>query len=409
MKEVSIAEYNRVQIPQSDVSDEDLQYLAQLQQRHCINCNLSPQGDVDIESTAYVGIVQLSKLRLEIVPKIEGPDWSILLIHMLSRVYGIRHLDKLKATAFSSQSSILENFARYFLEAVNQLVSKGIRLGYTRERACTNAVRGRVLLKELYNPHFLFEGKIRCEFELLSEDRLENRIVRTALDRVSWLHLGHNLQTSMRYIAGLFEGVTINQSIVGNSVDDVVFTRLNEHYRQVLAISRLILDRMFIAFSRGGTPFYSFLIDMNELFERYIVTMLSDHFGTSYRLKPHPHFRIEGEPQNTIGSITLEPDFIVYGLRGPVLVGDAKYKGALVSSQFATQSLRNQDFYQALAYAATTGLTSLLVYPIHALGYQIADVFRLPSSTVAVVTADLSQPPDLIGSDVLKFVKKLLL
>jgi len=205
----------------------------------------------------------------------------------------------------------------------------------------------------------------------------------------------------------LFSQIPNDGNISGDSVDDVVFTRLNDHYRHSLALCKLILDHLFIAFSSGGVPFYSFLVDMNKLFERYIVKLISDKLDVQYRVRTHPHFRIEGEIGNTIRCVTLEPDFMIEKWGSSVLVGDIKYKGALVQSQFSTEGLRNQDFYQVLAYSAVAGVPALLVYPAHAVGCRISDTFRMNRNTIGVVTADLSLPINEIGQEVIEFAKIL--
>lgn len=407
MREVSVTEYSHITVPSSELIEADLEYLARLQHAGRIGLAVSPSGDARIQLSSCVGVIQLSRVRLEIVPKIEGPNWPLVLIHMLSRVYGVKDLERLAATPFSTQSELVEGFAEYFLGIVDKLVSEGLCLGYIRVRAHANVLRGRALLRELHRPQFVFGGGIPCEYELLSEERLENRIVKASLDRISQLRLDRRLQTPLRYIMGLFDRVPTDGNITGDSVDNVVFTRLNEHYRHSLALCKLILEHLFIAFSSGGVPFHSFLVDMNELFEKYVVTVLSDNLGVQYRLRPHPHFRIEGDPNNTVQSVTLKPDFIIDKWGASVLVGDVKYKGALVQSPFSTEGLRNQDFYQALAYAVVAHVPALLVYPAHAVGCRIADVFRLTQHTVGVVTVDLSLPPGDIGREVVEFAETL--
>ncbi|MFC2040735.1 McrC family protein [Chloroflexota bacterium] len=407
MRELSVTEYSHITLPSSDLVEADLEYLSRLRYAGRIGLTVSPDGDARIQLSSCVGVIQLSKVRLEIVPKIEGPLWPLVLIHMLSRVYGVKDLERLSATPFSTQSELIEGFTEYFLGVIDKLISEGLCLGYIRIRAHANALRGRVLLRELYRPQFVFGGGIPCEYELLSEERLENRIIKASLDRVSRLPLDRHLQTPLRYIMGLFNQVPTDGNITGDSVDDVVFTRLNDHYRHSLALCKLILDHLFIAFSSGGVPFHSFLVDMNELFEKYVVMVLSDNLDVQYRLRSHPHFRIEGNPNNTVRSVTLEPDFIIDKWGTSVLVGDVKYKGALIQSPFSTEGFRNPDFYQALAYAVVADVPALLVYPAHAVGSRIADTFRLTRNTVGIVTVDLSLPLGEIGKEVIEFAEVL--
>lgn len=331
----------------------------------------------------------------------------MVVMHMLSRVYGVGSLKRFVPTPYSTQSEVFEGFTQYFVEVVSELISKGLRFGYIRLQGSSKVLRGRLLLKELYQHRYLFGAEFPCEYEVLCEDRLENRIIRAALDYVSRFPLNRSLRIPLRYALGLFDKVPADYDISGSSVDNVIYTRLNEHYRHALSLCRLVLDRIFIAFSSGGTQFYSFLVDMNKLFEEYVIDLLSDNLGSNFSVRTRK-FSIEGDPDNVVKTLTLEPDFIIEKPGGPVLAGEVKYKVALVETQYSSEQLRNQDFYQALAYSVVTRVPAMLIYPAHAIGHRLADIFKLPQSTVAVATLDLSVPVAELGTDISGFAESLL-
>ena len=55
-----------------------------------------------------------------------------------------------------------------------------------------------------------------------------------------------------------------------NDVPDVPFDRLNEHYRVVVGLSRLILRHSAFESGRGHVRASGFLMDMNKVFQEFV-------------------------------------------------------------------------------------------------------------------------------------------
>ena len=60
---------------------------------------------------------------------------------------------------------------------------------------------------------------------------------------------------------------------------EVVFTRLNEHYRPAVELACLILRSTSFEIGRGAVAARSFLIDMNALFEDFVIIALRETLG----------------------------------------------------------------------------------------------------------------------------------
>ena len=66
-------------------------------------------------------------------------------------------------------------------------------------------------------------------------------------------------------------------------VPAVAFNRLNEHYRDVVELSRLILRYRAIEVDRGGVRANGFLMDINEVFQGFVTRALRESLGVSDR------------------------------------------------------------------------------------------------------------------------------
>nr|MBK7067932.1 hypothetical protein [Deltaproteobacteria bacterium] len=129
--------------------------------------------------------------------------------------------------------------------------------------------------------------------------------------------------------------------------------RRAERYRPAVAFADLILRNASVELHHGYTDAIGFLVNMNVVFENFVVEALRRRLavaGTRWTHHPAGLFLDEGR------AFAVEPDALWTTADGrPLLVLDAKYK---TTSQGVIQ-----DAYQMLAYCTALGLSSgVLVY-----------------------------------------------
>lgn len=77
-----------------------------------------------------------------------------------------------------------EWLVRLFLDQVDSLVARGIRLHYVEREDNLSTVRGRLLVAQNMRANALAPHRFFCRFEEFSPDRPENRLIRSAVLRV---------------------------------------------------------------------------------------------------------------------------------------------------------------------------------------------------------------------------------
>ena len=176
-------------------------------------------------------------------------------------------------------------------------------------------------------------------------------------------------------------------------VPAVEFDRLNAHYREVVALSRMVLRHSEYQAERGTVRAPGFLVDMNQLFQDFLTVALREELGVS-----KDRFGESGiNSLDEDGQVSLRPDLVWRDRGGCVFVGDAKYKN------IANKDVPNADLYQMLAYVTVLNLPGgLLVY---AKGEADVATYTVRHSGKRLEVAAL----DLSGSleDVLKRVRGL--
>ena len=139
------------------------------------------------------------------------------------------------------------------------------------------------------------------------------------------------------WIAGTLANVAIVEFAPAH-VPEPRFDRLNEHYREVVALARLVLRHSAFQSSRGEVRAKGFLFDMNAVFQQVVARALRETLRVSERAF--------GEQAilslDLGGAIRLRPDLVWRRGGQVVFVGDAKYK------DLSRDNARESDLYQLL-------------------------------------------------------------
>jgi 5-methylcytosine-specific restriction enzyme subunit McrC len=181
------------------------------------------------------------------------------------------------------------------------------------------------------------------------------------------------------------------------------YNRLNEHYRPAHELSWFILDRFGLQdiLKLGRTNCFSFLLDMNLLFEQFIGKVLA-------RVCSREGLKLQSQARNR--SIIwagqkpyrdVIPDFLVEETANKnSLPIDAKYK------LYQDKKVSNADIYQTFLYAfafnwqadATTIRRALLIHPVarKELGVNTIEVRSLAGITLGIIRVLGVYLPDLI-------------
>ncbi|MYF79567.1 MAG: hypothetical protein F4180_06860 [Chloroflexi bacterium] len=197
---------------------------------------------------------------------------------------------------------------------------------------------------------------VEVRYDDFTDDILPNQLVKAAVMRLGGMRLrSHEARVGLGWVAAMLDSVSLVE-FPANDVPEVKFDRLNEHYRGVLTLARVVLRRGAYESGRGAVRAGGFLMDMNQVFQEFVTVALREALGVSERElcadKGMPR-RVTLAEENRI---RLEPDLSWWNGAVCTFVGDVKYK-------HIDGSVPNADLYQVLAYATALDLPGgLLVY-----------------------------------------------
>ena len=301
-----------------------------------------------------VGAVEIDNLSVLIRPKISIPQLLSLACYAMSKF-------KPRPEMFDHphEYALPDVLALALASAAARAFSRGLLHGYRTEEEALHTVRGRIRFDEQIRRRFGFPLPVEVRYDDFTDDVLENRLVKAAASRLARMRLrSQEARRALSRTAAILDNVSLVE-FPPRAVPEVRFDRLNEHYREVIALARLVLRHTAFESGRGAVRASGFLMNMNDVFQEFVTQALREELrgfsGTFCSDKELTgRRRIYLDKAN---DVKLEPDLTWWQGGRCVFVGDAKYK------KIEVQHAPNADLYQLLAYVTALDLPGgLLVY-----------------------------------------------
>ena len=377
MNEVIVREYARITTSQvtptldeATVSASAFDWLCKLSAgyRKSGAALVQVEDRVSLRLDNYVGVVQTPcGTRLEILPKhtdhSDDQEWSRRLLRkMLLSFLDLPVRDAGLANIELFDSPLTEWVMKQFLLSLDHLIKRGMRFDYQRVEEEQRYLRGQLdVAKQMRQPvgrqHFF-----QLRHDIFSPNRPENRLLKTALDKVCRNAKEPNNWRLAHELAGLLSEVPCSKD---PSADFRLWRkdRLMAHYQPVKPWCELVLGEHMPTAVKGSWHGISLLFPMEKLFEKYVAAKIKQTLVNDYRLKTQVAQQTLCTHQDK-GFFELRPDMLIEKNKKALVILDTKWK--LVRQNDEKYGLSQSDFYQLFAYGhkylAGNGVL-MLIYP----------------------------------------------
>ena len=296
-----------------------------------------------------VGALDIGDLSVSIRPKLDISRVLFLASYAMG-AFVVRE----ERFDFEEAPTLVEALASALAAAARRAFARGLLHGYRTEEEALHTVRGRIRFDDQLRRRFGVPVPVEVRYDEFTDDITANRLVKAAAARLGRMRLrSARSREGLRWVASRLENVSL---VEFPAVPEVTFDRLSERYREVVALSRLILRHTSFETDRGRIRAPGFLMDMNAVFQGFVTQALRNALRVSdhvFRSDEH----VRGVTLDEAGKVTLEPDLTWWDGSTCTFVGDAKYK------RIRYEHAPNADLYHLLAYATALDLPGgLLVY-----------------------------------------------
>jgi 5-methylcytosine-specific restriction enzyme subunit McrC len=328
-----------------------------------------------------VGAIIIEDLALSIQPKFSITN----LLFLLSFALNPRDW---KDVGFDlrEEDSIVEAIIPGFVYQVRHALAGGVLQGYVTKDEPLTTLRGRIRIDEQLRRRYGRLPPVEVTYDDYTSDIEVNRLIKAALLSLRRLPIRNsNVRSSLQSFDLALSEVSV-VDYQGMPLPEILFNRLNAHYEPAVRLAMLILRATSFESEHGQVRSSSFLVNMNEVFENFVVVALREALALpSYTLPQGAKGRSLRLDRQ--GSINLEPDISWWEGGHCVFVGDVKYK------KTSPAGIIHADLYQLLSYTVASDLpTGLLIYAkgeaedvVHAIAHV--------DKELAVRTLDLTQSP----------------
>ena len=320
----------------------------------------------------FIGMVWVgtddNRTVLRVGAKFEGMDYIRMFCECaedptVSEHFDCLHLEKgdLIDAPDSEDFSLL--IAVAYLRELKALCSRHLRRHFLRERQnFAGKVKGKILAGENLRRNVLRcrPDRVYCEYQSVSDDILENRILRAALERAARYVARNNKQKNIqKELPRVQEWIRLCRSrLCGVSIApirprDFATARKRgvfAHYARPLQLAKAVLRQLGFnpqteLNKSTKTPPYA--INSEKLFESFAELKLREI---------HENLQVQKYIEGGEGdfSVNIIPDFYVArDSKGNALIMDAKYKD---TDEFDKGKPAREDMYQVVAYSQHNAL-----------------------------------------------------
>jgi 5-methylcytosine-specific restriction enzyme subunit McrC len=299
---------------------------------------------------------------------------------------------------------LFAGIARLLAHTIERAIGRGVQHGYIERRERLVALRGRVDLREqLRRP--CIPVPTSCRYDDYTADTKLNQLIRAALSRILRLPgVPGAVRRTLHLQLSLLEEVSPVEPDL-QWADKWQPSRLDRHYLPAVRLSALVLRRLVLSEAAGSTRAYSFLVDMNQLYERFIEE------GLRKRLQAiDSSIRVLGQEQRYLDverRLMIRPDVVVRRGSSTAFVLDAKYilagDGTMHvdhHAQLLSYAIRHDVKDVALVYVLKPSLTAPAI--------DLVTTIRHAGIRVHSWALDLTREPDQIEVGMDNLAKRVL-
>ena len=357
---------------------------------------------------SIVGALEIDGLSLHIKPKVTIKRLLYMALYAAGEV-------KPQEDSFpfaQADPTLADLVALHLGRAAADAFARGLLHGYRVEEEALHTVRGRIMVAEQIRRRFDMPLPVEVRYDEYTEDILANRLIKAAARLLRGMRLSTpQAREGLRHIDATLENVTPVR-YPPHDVPKVEFTRLNDHYKEAVAIARLVLRHWFHEAQRADSEDKTvrapgFLMDMNVVFQQFVTRKLREVLGVGAQLHSDktmpPVYLAKGN------KVPLKPDLSLWEGKTCIFVGDVKYKDLESRYENRSWDIPSADLYQALAYATALGLPGALL--VYAKGRRDGDppsyCVKCAGKRLELVTVDLDGEIEAIDESIAKVAKRV--
>lgn len=311
-----------------------------------ISLNYS-NGDYYLKFSGISGVIKLSNLDIEIIPKfvIENQDlWRKSFLNMI-HISKSKHilLEKNHNLKFESLN-FYDHLALSFIDSLSCINKDSINT-YTTVIKSSHFLKGRLLIGSQINNLLSNPGIFICEYDIFDSENEFNYLLLWTLNQLKYKCKNQSIKSSLCELEQLIPKVN-------NKYNIPILNPLPPQYsnfQEAIDIGNSLASGNSLSHSQGNNTGYGYLINMEKTYELFIENILNLLVRNidSWKIEPQLSKVFATAVSTDQNNFYTVPDNVLFVDGSPSILIDAKYKNSLN----ITKNKRpiNADIYQMFA------------------------------------------------------------
>ena len=333
-------------------------------------------GHVQFQARQHVGVLRLGRRTIQILPKIhrshnrkqDQQEAARNLLFMLDYAEDLR-IREVSLAALQRSQNWFEVLIYLFASHLKQEWQKTAHRSYQPIDAVLSVLKGKwQIAAQLRRPEQ--KHLFTVTYDEFTVDNPLNRIFRYVVEKLWQLTRDADNRQALTELRYWMDEVTLLPTVTAAMAKQIQLSRVNKQYEPLLNLACLFLERLGLQLSANDITTFSFVFDMNQLFERFIIGFIQRHRGEI--LPPSlQHCELLPQGQRTTKYLAnregrqvfrLKPDLVFRANDQFPVVMDIKYKH--LDETDRKLGVAESDFYQMYAYANRYACPRvILLYP----------------------------------------------
>ena len=363
-----------------------------------------------IKAKQHVGVVSLGRDIVQVLPKIFSNSNSSTnitgLMYLLQLTKKLKFSEVDLAKLSYKTDNMLEIFIKLFANNLIMLLQNDFRRNYVPQEDNLKFVKGKINFTQHIRHNYVDKSKLYCNYDEYEANILLNQLLKATVKKcISATKTSFSI---LQKCDQLLADVDTKRFTNPNICKKVKFTRLNQKYKYVFELAKLLLFGNSPKLDVSNVDTFSIMFDMNKLFEEAIFTILNES-KSEFEFKEVQ----EQKPQKTIFdkstknddddkfNFTMKPDIHIVTNNNDVIIIDTKYKKIeKVKADYNSKQkgVSQSDVYQMFAYSQYYNAEKcILLYPKfnHDIREEISN--DNPAFKLQVFTVDLHLDNDKVS------------
>ena len=180
-----------------------------------------------------------------------------------------------------------------FAKNLLDLITKNVNKSYIDREENVSFLKGKILFNEHITNNAVFQDRFFARFDEFSEDNRLNQILKYTTHLLLNVSADFSNLKLLQQIAFVLSEITFTKVTISD-FEQVHLTRLNMEFEPILNLCKLFISQSSVELSVDKISTFSFVFDMNVLFERFISEFIKREFHADYEKitlqGPRKHF-----------------------------------------------------------------------------------------------------------------------